>query len=53
MKHLKILFYLNILRDGAGMINREIGFAEELVKRGHKVTILSHFQAIKDRKSVV
>ncbi len=47
MKKLRILFYLNILRDGAGMINREAGFAEELAARGHEVTILSHFRATK------
>jgi glycosyltransferase involved in cell wall biosynthesis len=41
---LRIVFFLNILRDGAGMVNRELGFAKELVKRGSSVHILSYFK---------
>ncbi len=39
------LFFLNIVRDGAGMINRELGFAGELRRRGYAVHILSYFKA--------
>jgi len=39
------LFFLNIVRDGAGMINRELGYAGELRRRGYAVHILSYFQA--------
>ena len=42
---MKILFFVNILREGAGMINREISYAEELVQRKHEVRILSYFKA--------
>lgn len=41
---MKIVIFLNILRDGAGMVNRELGFAEELAKAGAEVTILSYFK---------
>lgn len=40
----KTVFFLNILRDGAGMINRELGFAGELHRRGHQVEIISYFK---------
>ncbi|NRA38947.1 MAG: glycosyltransferase family 4 protein [Planctomycetes bacterium] len=40
----KILFFMNILRDGAGMINRELGFIDELSQRNYQVTILSYFR---------
>lgn len=43
-KNVKIMFFLNILRKGAGMINREAAFAEELNKNGYKVSILSYFK---------
>ena len=43
-KQVKVLFFLNILRKGAGMINREVAFAEELNKSGYKVSILSYFK---------
>jgi len=39
-----VFFFMNWLRDGAGMINREIGFAEELAERGAKVSVASHFR---------
>ena len=45
MRPLKVMYYLNVLRDGAGMINREIGLAQHLQKSGHDVTILSHFRS--------
>lgn len=45
-KPIKVLFFLNILRKGAGMINREAAFAEELNKAGYKVSILSYFKPI-------
>lgn len=41
---MSILFFMNELREGAGMINREVGFAKELVKRGWNVGILSFFK---------
>ena len=41
---IKVLFFLNILRKGAGMINREAAFAEELNKNGYDVSILSYFK---------
>ena len=41
---MRILFFMNILRDGAGMINREISYAEQLVERNHTVKILSYFK---------
>ena len=44
LKSQNILFFMNILRDGAGMINREIGFVGELKKRGYNVSILSYFR---------
>ena len=44
LKDKKILFFMNILRDGAGMINREIGFVCELKKRGFDVSVLSYFR---------
>ena len=40
----RIVFYLNILRDGAGMINREIGYSRQLDKLDYKVSIISHFK---------
>jgi glycosyltransferase involved in cell wall biosynthesis len=40
----KALFFLNILRKGAGMINREAAFAEELNKAGYEISILSYFK---------
>lgn len=43
-KNRRILFYMNWLRSGAGMINRELAFAREIVERGGEVTILSHFR---------
>jgi len=30
---MKVMFFLNILRQGAGMINREISYAEELANK--------------------
>ncbi|MCM8533477.1 MAG: glycosyltransferase family 4 protein [Lentisphaeraceae bacterium] len=45
-KQIKVLFFLNILRKGAGMINREAAFAEELNKAGFKVSILSYFKPV-------
>ena len=39
-----IVIFLNILRDGAGMVNRELGFAEELARAGAEVTVLSYFK---------
>lgn len=44
IKNTKVLFFLNILRKGAGMINREAAYAEELNKNGYKVSILSYFK---------
>ncbi len=41
---MKILFFLNIMRKGAGMINREMCFANELHRNGHEVSILSYFK---------
>lgn len=38
------MFYVNILRDGAGMINREVGYAKQFAANGANVTILSHFK---------
>ena len=43
---MKIMFFLNILRKGAGMINREMCFAEQLASEGHKVSILSYFKPV-------
>ncbi len=40
---MKILFFVNILREGAGMINREISYAEEMHRLKHQVSILSYF----------
>ncbi len=42
--NLRIVFFLNVLREGAGMVNRELGFAKELSKRGASVHILSYFK---------
>ena len=42
---MKILYFLNILREGAGMINREACFAKQLSKKGCEVSILSYFKA--------
>lgn len=44
----KKIFFLNILRPGAGMINREVGIARELAKRGQDVMILSYFKPSMD-----
>ncbi|MDF7823986.1 glycosyltransferase family 4 protein [Pontiellaceae bacterium B12227] len=44
IRSLRIVIFLNILRDGAGMVNRELGFAEELAKAGADVTVLSYFK---------
>jgi glycosyltransferase involved in cell wall biosynthesis len=41
---MNILFFLNIMREGAGMINREMSFAQELHKLDYKVSILSYFK---------
>jgi glycosyltransferase involved in cell wall biosynthesis len=38
------LFFVNVLRDGAGMINREIGIARDMTRRGADVTMLSYFR---------
>ena len=40
----RVVFYVNILRDGAGMINREIGFSRQLYLKGYDVSIISHFK---------
>ena len=42
---MKILYFLNILREGAGMINREACFAKQLSQKGCDVSILSYFKA--------
>ena len=39
-----ILFFMNVLRKGAGMINRETAMANELAQRGHNISILSYFK---------
>ena len=44
-KNKKVLFFVNILKHGAGMVNREIGFATELSKRGWDITFLSYFKS--------
>ena len=44
VRGLRVVFFLNILRDGAGMVNRELGFAEALAKAGATVTVLSYFK---------
>lgn len=44
LKNRRLLFFLNWLRPGAGMINRELAFAEQLAERGAEVTLLSHFK---------
>ncbi len=44
LKSRRIMFYVNILRDGAGMINREVGYAKQFAANGADVTILSHFK---------
>jgi glycosyltransferase involved in cell wall biosynthesis len=44
LRNRRLVFFVNILRDGAGMINREIGLAEELARRGADVTLLSYFR---------
>lgn len=44
----KKIFFLNILRPGAGMINREVGIAREFAKRGQDVMILSYFKPSMD-----
>lgn len=40
----RLLFFVNWLRNGAGMINREVAFARELAAKGAKVHLLSHFE---------
>jgi len=40
----KVVFFVNILKHGAGMVNREIGFATELATRGWDITFLSYFK---------
>lgn len=47
----KVAYYLNILRDGAGMINRECGFARQLSEAGASVSIISHFRPTKKSPS--
>ena len=42
---MKVLFFLNMLREGTSIVNREASFAEELVHRGCKVSVLSYFKA--------
>lgn len=39
-----VVFFLNILREGAGMVNREMGMAKELAKRDFVVHMLSYFK---------
>jgi glycosyltransferase involved in cell wall biosynthesis len=41
----KLLFFVNHLRSGAGMINRVIGLAKELSHLGHRVSLLGYFAA--------
>ena len=45
VESMKILFFMNILRTGAGMINREKSFAEELAGQNMQVSVLSYFKA--------
>lgn len=40
----RILFFVNHLRDGAGMIHRVMGLSKELARLGHETSILQYFE---------